>query len=139
MKCNRTVCQNEEQGYVHRDTGDKYCSECARRINYENNRDLIVPTLTLRLKIEGDRNRLVALRSETRDGKLYDWEYELGNVVVDDSKFLQGGPVQPKTPSEDTTVLAVSIRLGTPLAILAHDEKKAHDESHCPYCGEPNH
>lgn len=32
-KCARTVCENAAADLVHRDTGERYCVACARRIN----------------------------------------------------------------------------------------------------------
>ena len=33
MKCQRTACENKEQGCVHKHTNELYCSSCAKRIN----------------------------------------------------------------------------------------------------------
>lgn len=35
-KCTRTACENEEDGFVHRDSKNRYCASCARRINEYN-------------------------------------------------------------------------------------------------------
>ena len=42
MKCNRTVCTNEADDCVHRDTGKLYCRPCALNINRVNNQIVIV-------------------------------------------------------------------------------------------------
>lgn len=54
-KCSRTACNNEGEGYAHVDltkhSPDKYnnyCGHCARRINRENKKRLIVPADELR-------------------------------------------------------------------------------------------
>ena len=36
MKCRRTVCQNDQQGCQHSQTGEFYCEDCARKINKNN-------------------------------------------------------------------------------------------------------
>jgi hypothetical protein len=41
MKCARTTCNNEEQGYAHKDTGSLYCASCARKINKANHQELV--------------------------------------------------------------------------------------------------
>ena len=43
MKCRRTACENEAQGFIHRDTGDEYCASCARKVNEACGKTVIVP------------------------------------------------------------------------------------------------
>ncbi len=41
-KCSRMDCQNEEQGFVHRDIQEnRYCHRCSIRINRANNDELV--------------------------------------------------------------------------------------------------
>lgn len=55
MKCNRTACQNDEQGWWNRYTNAYYCQPCAFKINAASTVGPILERLAKRPKRGGGR------------------------------------------------------------------------------------
>ena len=119
--CNRTVCNNEAR-HRHRDTGELYCTPCARKINAACNDDMLVPinppAPEAMRKLREKARRLLTGRVATRtsneglmpdclgfwthsiDGSDFDCEYDDIDAGCEDclcNYYETGGEIDPRT------------------------------------------
>ena len=59
-RCATPNCPNRHEGFRHRDTGLWYCKECAKRINLENNYELVIQPAPMDYSMAGIMGMLIA-------------------------------------------------------------------------------